>query len=142
MTTQRREPETIRHQSHRGWSAFARWLASATGSGWAAAVFVAFLAVWTAVGFATGFPRWWELILSVGVPTVWFAELVVIQHTQNHDNLAMQLKLDELLRAIEGSSNAMIRLEEVPTEELERLQEQFQDESRKREHGRVQKARR
>jgi low affinity Fe/Cu permease len=51
--------------------------------------------------------------------------LALIQHTQNHDSNAIELKLDELLSALESPSDAMIRIEEASEEDLEMLQDRF-----------------
>ena len=102
-----------------------RWI----GSVWAILVLVAFTAAWVAVGFLTGFPKGWELTLTASTPVLSLLLLVAVLHTQNHDNQAMQLKLDELIRAVEGSSNAMMRVEEASAEDLERLTERFRREA-------------
>ena len=102
-----------------------RWI----GSVWAILVLVAFTAAWVAVGFLTGFTKGWELTLTASTPVLSLLLLVAVLHTQNHDNQAMQLKLDELIRAVEGSSNAMMRVEEASAEDLERLTERFRREA-------------
>lgn len=100
-------------------------LALWTGSPWAAAVVALFVAVWLPVGIAADFPRAWELAVTTGVPLLNLGLLIVVQHTQNHDNRAMQLKLDELIRSMEGSTDAMMRVEEAGTDELDDLQRHF-----------------
>ena len=85
----------------------------------------AFGLAWVVVGAATGFPRWWELALTTGFPFLTLLLLALIQHTQNHDSNAIELKLDELLSALESPSDAMIRIEEASEEDLEMLQDRF-----------------
>ncbi len=81
--------------------------------------------VWLAVGITCGFPRWWELVVTVGFPFLTLLALAVIQHTQNHDSAAIELKLDELLLALDPTSDAMVRIEEASEADLERLQAHF-----------------
>ena len=86
--------------------------------------------VWLAVGVTWGFPRWWELVVTVGFPFLTLLVLAVIQHTQSHDSNAIELKLDELLLALDAPSDAMVRIEESSEADLERLQAHFAERSR------------
>lgn len=103
----------------------AKSLVGFTGSGWAIVATVTLVVVWAAVGLTTGMSRGWELVMTTGVPILTLLLLIVVQHTQNHDNLAMQLKLDELIRAIEGGEDAMIRVEDASADHLERLERDY-----------------
>jgi low affinity Fe/Cu permease len=97
-------------------------------SGSAAAALVVFLSllIWVVVGVTTGFPRWWEVTAAVGLPFVTLLMLVLIQHTQNHDD---QLKLDELIRASGEASNHMMVVEESSQEDLNRVGDSFKDDA-------------
>src|SRR5437016_54343 len=83
--------------------------------------------VWLAAGWASGFPRSWELVVTVGVPLVTLVLLIVVQHTQNHDDGAIQLKLDEVIRVLEQASNSMIRVEEGSRDDLDRLRHHYRE---------------
>ena len=96
----------------------ARWLSEATGSGAAAGVLLVAFVVWMIVGAQAGYPRWWELVVTVGFPFVTLALLIVIQHTQTHANHAIHLKLDEIIAAHQEASDAMVGLEEASSEDL------------------------
>ena len=85
---------------------------------------------WLAVGITWAFPRWWEIVVTVGFPFLTLLALAVIQHTQNHDSAAIELKLDELLLALDSTSDAMVRIEEASEADLERLQAHFGERSR------------
>ena len=87
---------------------------------------LAVVLAWVAVGFPMRFSRAWELVMTVGIPVLTLLLLVGVQHTQNHDNLAMQLKLDELIRAHDRTEDEMIRVEDATPEDLERLEREFQ----------------
>jgi len=103
----------------------ARALTRLTGSGWAMGATLALVALWAALGFAVEFSRSWEVTMTAGVPILTLLLLIVVQRTQNHDNLAMQLKLDELIRALQGSREEMIRVEDADAGHLERLERAF-----------------
>jgi low affinity Fe/Cu permease len=100
-----------------------------TGSGWAVAVVVTGSLAWTAVGLAVAFTRWWELSATVGLPVLTLLMLVLVQHTQNHNNLATQLKLDELIRANTGAHNQMMSVEDASRADLNRIQADFRAQS-------------
>ncbi|MGH9012075.1 MAG: low affinity iron permease family protein [Acidimicrobiia bacterium] len=75
--------------------------------------------------FLVDFSRTWELIMIAGLPVVTLLLLIMVQHTQNHDNLAMQLKLDEIIRAHEKTQDDMMRVEDASYEHLEGLERDF-----------------
>ncbi len=103
----------------------AKALARFTGSWWAVAVTLAVVLVWVAVGFMVDFSRGWELSMVAGLPVLTLLLLVMVQHTQNHDNLAMQLKLDEIIRAHEETEDEMMRVEDASYEHLEGVERDF-----------------
>src|SRR5918911_785914 len=82
----------------------------------------------SATSDATG--SWWAFMLAVLIVVLWFASGFFVQggfqNTQNRDAKAIHLKLDELLRAVEGARTSMANLENMPDEELKRLQKEFQ----------------
>jgi low affinity Fe/Cu permease len=84
---------------------------------------------WLVVGILSGFPEWWELVITVGVPFVTLLLLGLVQHTQSHDSNAIELKLDELLASLDPASDAMVRIEEASEEDLVRLQDHFGERS-------------
>jgi low affinity Fe/Cu permease len=99
------------------------------GSASAAVEAVVTLLAWIALGFFTSFPHWWEVGATVSLSFVTLLMLILIQHTQNHDDRAVQLKLDELIRAQHNSPNEMMRLEDASHEDLERIRRAFEDEA-------------
>ena len=112
-------------EDHPRFAVVAKRLARFTGSGWAVVVTFAALLAWVVAGFLVDFSRTWELIMIAGLPVVMLLLLIVVQHTQNHDNLAMQLKLDELIRAHERTEDEMMRVEDASFEHLEGLERDF-----------------
>jgi low affinity Fe/Cu permease len=85
--------------------------------------------VWLGLGGLTHFARWWELLATAGVPFITLLMVVIIQHTQNHDDRATHLKLDELIRATPGATNRMMTVEEASEEDLSRIRRDFRDEA-------------
>ncbi|HZI37759.1 MAG TPA: low affinity iron permease family protein [Acidimicrobiia bacterium] len=112
-------------EEHPRFAVIAKRMARFTGSGWAVVTTLAALLVWVVVGFLAGFSRTWELTMIAGLPVVTLLLLIVVQHTQNHDNLAMQLKLDEIIRAHESTEDEMMRVEDASYEHLEDLEQDF-----------------
>jgi low affinity Fe/Cu permease len=75
--------------------------------------------VWACTGPLFQFSDTWQLVINTGTTIVTFLMVFLIQNTQNRDSVAMQIKLDELLRALRGAETAMADLEELTEEELD-----------------------
>jgi low affinity Fe/Cu permease len=82
--------------------------------------------VWFAVGPFVGFTDSWQLVINTGTTIVTFLMVFPIQNTQNRDSKALQIKLDELIRATEGAHNALLDLEELEEEELKAFQARYE----------------
>jgi len=91
------------------------------GSPHATFVLIFFVAVWLAVGPFVNYSRAWELIATAGAPIFALLLLLILQHTQNRDAKATQLKLNEMIRASEGASDGLIGIEDTADVELRRL---------------------
>ena len=83
------------------------------------------IVVWAVTGPLLGFSNTWQLTINTGTTIVTFLMVFLIQNTQNHDSVAVQLKLDELIHAVSGARNEMIDLEEDTEAVLKREQERF-----------------
>jgi low affinity Fe/Cu permease len=106
--------------------AFADKTAEMTGSPWAFFVMVVLTAGWLAAGPAFHFSDTWQLTMNTAASQVTFLVAFLLQNTQNRDTRALQLKLDELLRATEGARTSLVNLERLSDEELERLKHEFE----------------
>jgi low affinity Fe/Cu permease len=91
------------------------------------AFFGAFLLVllWAAYGPASGYSDGWMLVINTGTTIVTFLMVFIIQGSQNRDTRAIQVKLDELIRATKGASNRLIDLEQLTPSEIAGLQQQY-----------------
>jgi low affinity Fe/Cu permease len=82
--------------------------------------------VWAITGPIFGFSNTWQLVINTGTTIVTFLMVFLIQNTQNRDSEAIQIKLDELIRAVRGAHNALLNLEELEDEELDRMREYYE----------------
>jgi low affinity Fe/Cu permease len=86
---------------------------------------VALILVWAVSGPIFGFSETWQLVINTGTTIVTFLMVFLIQNTQNRDALAVHLKLDELISAIEEADNAIINAEDETDEELAVLKQKY-----------------
>lgn len=104
---------------------FAQWVSEITGSSWAFILAASSIVVWVVTGPIFKFSDTWQLVINTGTTIVTFLMVFLIQNTQNRDSKAIQLKLDELIRAVSGARNDMIDIEDLTDEQLCRLQDAF-----------------
>jgi low affinity Fe/Cu permease len=104
---------------------FAHFTAAKVGNPFSFLMAVAIVAVWAATGPIFHFSDTWQLVINTGTTIVTFLMVFLIQNTQNRDALAIHLKLDELIRAVEGARNQLVDLEDLSDAELERLRKEF-----------------
>ena len=118
-------------------SRFAKWTAHATGRpitfGLAALVIV----VWAVTGPIFQFSDTWQLVINTGTTIITFLMVFLIQSTQNRDSEAMQVKLDEIIRAIGNAKNEVLDLEELEEEDLDEIRQTYCDIAQKAREGRV-----
>jgi low affinity Fe/Cu permease len=84
------------------------------------------IVVWAAFGPWYNFSDTWQLVINTATTIVTFLMVFMIQNTQNRDAKAIQLKLDELIRAVKGARTGLVRLEELTEEELSLLTGDFE----------------
>jgi low affinity Fe/Cu permease len=99
----------------------ARWSGRPATFGLAVGIIV----VWAVTGPLFRFSDTWQLVINTGTTIITFLMVFLIQNTQNRDSEAVQIKLDELVRAVQGARNAIIDLEDLDDEELQRVQEAY-----------------
>lgn len=84
------------------------------------------IGVWIVTGPIFGFSDTWQLVINTGTTIVTFLMVFLIQNTQNRDTAAIQLKLDELIRATQGAHNALMDLEELEEARIEAFRARYE----------------
>jgi low affinity Fe/Cu permease len=110
---------------------FARRTSEILGSAWSFVVALLVIVIWGATGHIFHYSDTWQLIINTGTTIVTFLMVFLIQNTQNRDAKAVHLKLDELIRAVGGARNSMVDLDRLSDDDLQKLQEQFKQISKK-----------
>ena len=87
---------------------------------------VGVIAAWIVTGPLFGFSDTWQLVINTGTTIVTFLMVFLIQNTQNRDTEAIQVKLDELIRATQGAHNALLDLEELEEGSLDAFRTKYQ----------------
>lgn len=108
-------------------SEFARWMAKELGLSITFVFAVALILIWLLTGPFFHFSDTWQLIINTATTIITFLMVFIIQNTQNRDTIAIQLKLDELLRAAKNTHNSLLKVEELPDEELEEMHKRYED---------------
>ena len=105
---------------------FANFCSMWVGSRWAFILAGAVIVVWGVTGPFFHYSDTWQLVINTGTTIVTFLMVFLIQNTQNRDARAINLKLDELIRAIDKARNHMINIESLSEMELDLLKEQYE----------------
>ena len=100
---------------------FARAVTEWTGGSWAFGVAVGVIVVWGTTGPIFRFSDTWQLVINTGTTIVTFLMVFLIQRAQNKDALAIHLKLNEIVAALEGASNRLINVEDLTEDEVRAL---------------------
>jgi low affinity Fe/Cu permease len=98
----------------------------ATGSFWAFCLALSVVIAWALTGPMFGFSETWQLVINTGTTIVTFLMVFIIQHAQNKENRALQIKLNELIAATRGASNRLIDVEDLSDHEIEVLYHRYQ----------------
>ena len=114
-----------RDANSHGFRALAHRVACVVGTPWAFAFAFLGVIVWLACGPVFHYSDTWQLVINTSTTIVTFLIVFLIQNTQNHDSRAMHLKLDELIRAVQGARNPLIDLQELPEADLKKLEQEF-----------------
>lgn len=128
---------------HKNASLFTRFThrsSRAAGSPLAFVAAVAIVVIWGVTGPLFGFSDTWQLVINTGTTIVTFLMVFAIQASQNRDSEAIQVKLDELIRSIEGAQNQLLDLEELEEDEIERIRSQYRHLAREARDGRSSKS--
>jgi low affinity Fe/Cu permease len=105
--------------------ALAERTAFAVGTYWAFMLALLAIAAWAVTGPYFGYSDTWQLVINTGTTIVTFLIVFLIQNTQNREARLMSLKLDELIRAVEGARTSFVNLDHMTDRELETVQQEF-----------------
>ena len=103
----------------------AHWIAWQTGRAYTCIAACLVIVVWGVTGPIFGYSDTWQLIINTGTTIVTFLMVFLIQNTQNRDSEAMHVKMDELIRSIEGAHNALLDLEELDDKTLDTIRARY-----------------
>jgi low affinity Fe/Cu permease len=104
---------------------FANWTAGAAGRPQTFVLACVIIVGWALTGPLFDYSDTWQLVINTSTTIITFLMVFVIQNTQNRDSKATQIKLDELIRAMEGAHNALLDLEQLTEGDLNRLRERY-----------------
>src|SRR5438552_554570 len=97
---------------------FARRATDWTGSSWAFGLALASIIVWLITGPMFDFSNAWQLVINTGTTIITFLMVFLIQRSQNKESLAVHLKLNEIVAALEGASSRLINVEDLSEEDV------------------------
>jgi low affinity Fe/Cu permease len=106
---------------------FASWISEKTGSTPAFLIAFGIVIVWACMGPIFKFSDTWQLVINTSTTIVTFLMVFLIQRAQNKDALAVQLKLNEIVAAIDGASNRLISVEDLSDEDLDVLHKHYRE---------------
>jgi low affinity Fe/Cu permease len=105
---------------------FSRKATEATGTSTAFILACSVIIVWITTGPLFHFSDTWQLVINTGTTIVTFMMVFLIQRSQNKDALAIHLKLNEIVAALEGASNRLIDVEDLTEAEIKTLHAHYQ----------------
>jgi low affinity Fe/Cu permease len=115
------------HSAGQAIERFATTVTRWTGSTAALALAAAIILLWALTGPLFAFSNTWQLVINTGTTIVTFLMVFLIQRSQNKDSLAIHLKLNELVAAVNGASNRLIDVESLTEHELNVLHRYFSE---------------
>jgi low affinity Fe/Cu permease len=103
----------------------AKWASRAAGRPVTFTIAVAIIVIWAITGPIFQFSDTWQLVINTSTTIITFLMVFLIQNTQNRDTEALQIKIDELIRAVENAHNALLDLEELDEDQLDLVRKDY-----------------
>src|SRR5688572_28088142 len=117
----------MRPTKSRSWfTRLTKWYARTAGQPLTCMLAAAAIVVWAMTGPLFGYSDTWQLVINTTTTIITFLMVFLIQSTQNRDTEAMQLKLDEIIRAIGNARNEVLDIEELEEADLSRLKKSYE----------------
>jgi len=126
---------TKRTRKPLGFTRFATRAARWTGTSAVFLAAVCVVIVWLVTGPLFHFSDTWQLVINTGTTIITFLMVFLIQNTQNRDSEAVQIKLNEIIRALEGAHTGLLDLDELTIEELDRFRQAYAELARQARRG-------
>jgi low affinity Fe/Cu permease len=120
-----RRRNSLPRKENTGFQRFARMAARVAGRPLAFGLALCAIVIWAILGPIFHFSDTWQLVVNTATTIVTFLMVFLIQNTQNRDSEAVQIKLDELLRATKGCHNAVLDIEELSEQELDQIKRSY-----------------
>jgi low affinity Fe/Cu permease len=126
----------MRPTKSRSWfTRLTKWTAHASGKPITFVMAAGVIVAWALTGPLFGFSDTWQLVINTSTTIVTFLMVFLIQATQNRDAEAMQLKLDEIIRAIGNAKNELLDIEQLEESDLDRIRQSYAEIAQKARHG-------
>lgn len=109
-----------------GYSRIANWAARLSGRPATFVLAVTVILLWLITGPLFRFSDTWQLVINTATTIITFLMVFLIQNTQNRDTEAMQVKLDELIRATQGAHNVLLDLEQLEEAQLDKFRARYE----------------
>lgn len=129
--TSSKHPQS-KQQSQDVFTKFTSNTSEVLGRAWIFVIALVFLVLWACSGPLLGFSNTWQLIINTSTTIITFLMVFIIQNTQNRDNLAMNLKLDRIMKALNIDDSELVRAEEETDKKLEAKKKKVQNASRRK----------
>src|ERR1051325_10805845 len=115
-----------KRKRHLSWfTRAAKWASRTSGRPITFMIALAIILIWAITGPIFKFSDTWQLVINTGTTIITFLMVFLIQNTQNRDTEALQIKLDELIRAVESAHNVVLDLEELDDAELDDIRKDY-----------------